>query len=176
MSRIRLFTQNMSRWSTGTIHVLLKGYGRPILCTSIVAKNNDFKKQVLIHTRILQVPIVLNAQVGLLTHLICCAFPVYLPVAKNATNINFLNGSRDTQQQELFRILTGFPFHPSASKSWLLSSLCTANVCDIFSSTKQFIKKKSTSHLQKFRLTENVKVTMNFPNEVLFKEVPMPRR
>ena len=35
------------------------------------------KKQVLIFTRILQVSIVLNAQVGLLTHLVCCAFPVF---------------------------------------------------------------------------------------------------
>ena len=42
--------------------------------------------------------------------------PSILPVAKNATNINFPNESRDTQQQELFRIHTGFPFHSSASK------------------------------------------------------------
>ena len=42
--------------------------------------------------------------------------PSILPVAKNATNLNFPNESRDTQQQELFRIHTGFPFHSSASK------------------------------------------------------------
>ena len=40
--------------------------------------------------------------------------PSMLPVAKNATNITPW-WSRDTQQQELFRIRTGFPFHPSVS-------------------------------------------------------------
>ena len=35
------------------------------------------KKQVLILTRILQVSIVLNAQVGLLTHPVCRAFPAF---------------------------------------------------------------------------------------------------
>ena len=43
--------------------------------------------------------------------------PSILPVAKNATNLNFPNESRDTQQQELFRSHTGFPFHSSTSKS-----------------------------------------------------------
>ena len=73
------------------------------------------EKQVLIHTRILQVPIVLNAQVGLLTHPRLSRLPSFSPVAKNATNQNSSCKSRDTQQQVLFRIHTGFPFHSSAS-------------------------------------------------------------
>ena len=56
----------------------------------------------------------LNAQVGLLTHLICCAFPVFYQWQRmQQTQLHVR--SRDTQQQELFRIRTGFPFHPSAS-------------------------------------------------------------
>ena len=57
----------------------------------------------------------LNAQVGLLTHPRLSRLPSFSPVAKNATNHNSSCKSRDTQQQVLFRIHTGFPFHSSAS-------------------------------------------------------------
>ena len=54
-------------------------------------------------------------KVGLLTHPVCCAFPAFAS-GKECNKLNSLCKSRDTQQQELFRILTGFPFHSSASK------------------------------------------------------------
>ena len=64
----------------------------------------------------------LNAQVGLLTHPACRAFPVYYQWQRMQQTKTLLVKSRDTQQQELFRIRTGFPFHPSAGNatSWLL--------------------------------------------------------
>ena len=119
-----------------------KGYGEPILCTFIVSqKNNDKKNSFDSHPY----PAGTNrfkctGRSSDSSHLL--RLPSIFTSGKDCNKLKLLFGGRDTQQQELLRIRTGFPFHPSASKSWLLSSLCTANVCDIFSSTKQFIKKK----------------------------------
>ena len=91
-----------------------------------------------------------NAQVGLLTHPVCHAFPAFASGKEcDKPKLLFLDRSRDTQQQELFRIRTGFPFHLSASnvasrllvhcKSMLFFFSMQIFLLDFFSLYKRYI-------------------------------------
>jgi hypothetical protein len=72
----------------------------------------------------------LNAQVGLLTHLICCAFPVFTS-GKECNKHN----SNDGVEIHSNRNCSGFApdsLFTLRPAMWLLSSLCTAKVNDSF--------------------------------------------
>lgn len=109
MGQDTVMTQNMFRRSKNSTRTDVQIRLWQTYLMPVIVKNND-NKTVLILTRILQVSIVLNAQVGLLTHPVCRAFPAFASGKEcNKPNSEW---SRDTQQQVLFRIRTGFPFHP----------------------------------------------------------------
>ena len=79
----------------------------------------------------------LNAQVGLLTHLICCAFPVFT----SGKECNKHKLPRTEAEIHSNRNCSGFApdsLFTLRPAMWLLSSLCTANVCDIFGTTKDY--------------------------------------
>ena len=80
--------------------------------------------------------IFLMHQVGLLTYPVCCAFPAFAS-GKDCNKPNSTDGSRDTQQQVLFRIHTGFPFHPSAGKCSLVAP-CALQMYVLFLELQNF--------------------------------------
>ena len=106
-----------------------KGYGRPILCPKSSQKTLIEKTSFDSHPYPAGTNR-LNAQVGLLTHLICCAFPVFTS-GKECNKHN----SNDGVEIHSNRNCSGFApdsLFTLRPAMWLQSSLCTANLDNSF--------------------------------------------
>ena len=79
----------------------------------------------------------LNAQVGLLTHLVCCAFPVFTS-GKECNKLKLSEWKSRYTATGIVPDSHRIPFSLFNQQKWHLSSMCTANVCDIFDFAKQF--------------------------------------
>ena len=145
-------------------NMLQKGYGRPILCPNRL-------KKTMIKTSFDSHPYPagtnrLNAQVGFLTHPVCRAFPA------------FASGKECNKpklpKQESGYTATGIvpdshriPFSLFSQQTWHLSSMCIANVCDIFGFAKQFCE--SFFFLPGLYL--RYKILMSFSNRIIFSSL-----